>query len=313
MRDSLCRRLSVFLSSAALAMSASLFASAIGSRPLFGQESPPQNKKPAAEAPAVDPSNIAPPTEADLATARIQFMSTALGRYTVVVPGVDAPLASSAPCLRWNNPVSGTSDGILAIFGETGRPAVIAQFFKTKGGSWVHEFAVTGTDEIEILRSGKLYWKPSEFVFAFQDVPDAPEPAKTPALRLPQMRRIAERFSVTDHHGFQESQITPTRLRLLTTPLHRYEKPGEILDGALFSFVMGTDPECNLLIEAQPPTGKDGPPRYRYAFAPMSIYQLDAELDDKPVWTIERRIIFGQNCEKYYALTYRPEPGEKLP
>jgi hypothetical protein len=29
--------------------------------------------------------------------------------------------------------------------------------------------------------------------------------------------------------------------------------------------------------------------------------------------SIVRRIIFGSNCRKYYALTYRPAPGETVP
>ncbi len=48
----------------------------------------------------------------------------------------------------------------------------------------------------------------------------------------------------------------PTRLRLLSTPLYRYKEEGKIADGVLFAFVMGTDPECNLLIEAQRARGR---------------------------------------------------------
>lgn len=256
--------------------------------------------------------DIAAPSEADLASERMKFMTEAVGRYSVVVPGSEKPLVAVPPCLRWNNPVSGSSDGILTVFADGGRPALIAQFFKTKGknGAWVNEFAVTGPKDLQLRKDAQDFWKPSEFILAFKDVPDAPEPADTPARRLPQMRRIAERFSVTDHHGFREDQIVPSRLRLLSSPLYRYKNESEIVDGVLFAYVMATDPECTLLIEAQK---TDAGTRYRYAFAPMSIYQLDAEYDGQPAWSIERRIIFGAACTKYYALTYRPAPTEKVP
>ncbi len=45
----------------------------------------------------------------------------------------------------------------------------------------------------------------------------------------------------------------------------------------------------------------------------MSIYQLEARYKDTPVWEIERRILFGGNCRKYYASMYAASPGETVP
>ncbi len=44
-----------------------------------------------------------------------------------------APHRHPLPCLRWNNPISGSSDGIVTVLTDGGRPAMIVQFFKTKG------------------------------------------------------------------------------------------------------------------------------------------------------------------------------------
>jgi hypothetical protein len=99
-------------------------------------------------------------------------------------------------------------------------------------------------------------------------------------------------------------------LRLLTQPAYRYSEAGKILDGGMFIFVIGTDPDVVLLIEAyQDEKGS----RYRYALAPMTIFQLDVRYKDKEVWGVDRRMIFGRNCTKFYALTYRPPPGEAVP
>ena len=81
------------------------------------------------------------------------------------------------------------------------------------------------------------------------------------------------------------------------------------MDGAVFIFAHGTNPECCVLLEAY----QDGEgSRYRYAVAPMSIYRLETRYKDAPVWSVERRHP-GRNARSYYADGYTPEPGETLP
>jgi hypothetical protein len=254
--------------------------------------------------------DIAPPTKDELAEQRMVFIKSALARYTVQVGDRKEPAKVSDPCLRWSNPLSGEKDGVLAVFAyNAGRPVAIGQFFRTGPRQWVNEFAIIAGDAT-IMRSERPYWKPSEFICKFTDLPDSPVPAAKPALRLTQMRKIAADFSVTDNHGWEESQITKHNLRLLPQPIYRYSEEGKILDGGLFVYAVGTDPECNLLVEAyQDEKGS----RYRYALAPMSIYELEARYKDAAVWAIERRILFGGNCRKYYASMYSPAPGETVP
>jgi hypothetical protein len=266
---------------------------------------------PAAPKPKDDSPDIAIPTEADLADKRIQFTKKALAQYTINVKGHDEPARASDACLRWSNPVSGEKDGVLAVFTfGGGRPAAIGQFFRVGPKRWVNEFAIVASSDAEIMRSGRPFWKPSEYICSFADLPDAPKPADKPALRLAQMRKIAADFTVVDQFGWEEAKITPHNLRLLTQPIYRYAEEGKIIDGALFAYAVGTDPECNLLLEAY--SDEQGT-RYRYALTPMSIYQLEARYKDREVWSIERRIVFGGQCTKYYALTYGPAPGEEVP
>jgi len=263
-------------------------------------------------APREEPApDIAAPTKEDLADQRMVFIKSALGQYTIRAGDRNEPARVSDPCLRWSNPVSGTKDGALAVFTfDGGRPVVIGQFHHTGPKNWVNEFAIIASDNVQIMRSERPFWKPSEYICKFADVPDSPVPAARPPLRLAQMRKIAADFSVIDHFGWEESQVAKHNLRLLPQPVYRYSEEGKILDGGLFVFVLGTDPECNLLLEAYQ---DDKGSRYRYAFAPMSIYELEARYKDKEVWGIERRIIFGANCSKYYALTYGAAPGETIP
>jgi hypothetical protein len=54
----------------------------------------------------------------------------------------------------------------------------------------------------------------------------------------------------------------------LSTPLYRYEKPpGDVLEGAVFAFVLGTDPELLLVLEAR---RDEGATVWQYALARMT-------------------------------------------
>jgi hypothetical protein len=254
------------------------------------------------------PPEIAPPTAEELADKRMVFMKTALARYTVQVGERKEPAKVADPCLRWTNPIGTAPDGVVAVYAHNGgRPAALAQFFMNGQKKWVNEFTIIPESDVTILRSGRLFWKPSEYVCTFTDLARAPVPAAKPVLRLAQMRAIAADFSVIDYFGPKE---TKEDLRLLPQPVYRYAEEGTILDGAVFVFVLGTDPECCLLLEAYQ---EDKGSRYRYAVAPMSIFQLEVRYKDAPVWAIERRSAAGAKCRAYYAGIYTPEPGETLP
>jgi hypothetical protein len=254
------------------------------------------------------PPEIAPPTAQELADKRMVFMKTALARYTVQVGERTEPAKVADPCLRWTNPIGTAPDGVVAVYAhDGGRPAALASFFLNGQRKWVNEFAIIPESDVTILRSGRPFWQPSEYVCKFTDLPRLPRPAAKPVLRSAQMRAIAADFSVTDYFGPQEVKQD---VRLLPQPVYRYSEEGTILDGAAFVFVLGTDPECCLLVEASQ-DGKGS--RYRYAIAPMSIFQLEVRYKDDLVWTIERRTAAGDKCRSYFAGVYTPEPGEALP
>jgi hypothetical protein len=271
--------------------------------PVLRADDPPAGK--AGEKPPV----LAPPTAEELAEKRLKFMKAALARYTVQVGERKEPARVADPCLRWTNPIGTSVDGAIAVYTHNGgRPAALGQFFLQRGRNrWVHEFTIIPESDVTVLRSGRPFWQPSEYVCKFADLPRSPRPAAKPVLRLAQMRAIAADFSVVDWFGPKK---TREDLRLLPQPVYRYSEKGEILDGAAFVFALGTDPECCLLLEAYP----DGEgSRYRYAVAPMSIYQLEVRYKDNPVWSIERREPLGPRCSSYYAGQYTPEPDEVVP
>jgi hypothetical protein len=270
--------------------------------------SSPRADDPPADKAGGKPTDIAPPTAEELADRRMVFMKSALAHYTIQVGDRKEPAKVGDPCLRWTNPIGNAADGVVAVYSHNGgRPAALGQFFLNSGKRWVNEFTIIPDSDVAITRSGRAFWKPAEYVCKFTDLPRSPAPAAQPSVRLVQMRAIAADFSAVDYFG---PTATKQNLRLLTQPVYRYSEAGTILDGAAFIFVLATDPECCLLLEAY----RDGNgSRYRYAVAPMSIYQLEVRYKDIPVWSIERRTAAADKCRAYYAGVYTPDPDDVLP
>ncbi|HTU23133.1 MAG TPA: hypothetical protein VMG10_34175, partial [Gemmataceae bacterium] len=127
----------------------------------------------------------------------------------------------------------------------------------------------------------------------FEDVPDAPKPAKTSPERLRQMKAIAGRLKATWTGWRREGDTANVReeLRLLPRRLYRYDLKNakapdpKLLDGALFAYVQGTDPEVVLALEAIGTAKKSA---WQYAFVRATSGGLEVKLGKKVVWTAEK-------------------------
>jgi hypothetical protein len=221
--------------------------------------------------------------------ARLEIMKRSLMEYTVG-PAADRTVVfrlQPEPILRFTNPVGATRDGAIFFWlGEGDRPEVAVQVSVSRpDGRWVQEFTSLAPEPlIAAARDpAKPAWTPSKGGVTFKPLPGAPRPAETAEQRLRQMRALAQEFAAEDNFRDQSWQ----KLRLLSKPLLRYGKPAtNVLDGALFSFVLGTDPEVYLLLEAR--TGSQGP-EWQFAFAPTSTYELKGLHKDQGVWNVPRR------------------------
>jgi hypothetical protein len=246
-------------------------------------------------------ATIAPPTKEELADKRMQFMKNALARYTIQVGEREEPATVGDPCLRWTNPIDGAADGIVAVYAyKGGRPAVLGQLFLNDMKEWYNEFTIIAESDVTIMRSDRVFWKPTEYVCKFTDLPNSPTPADKAAARSSQMRAIAADFSVIDY--FKGNK---TNLRLLPQPVYRYSEEGAIQDGALFVFAVGTDPDCALLLEAYQDKGRSS---YRFALAPITVFKLEVSYKDRLVWSLT-----DAHGRSILSSPYRPEPGEILP
>lgn len=212
--------------------------------------------------------------------------------YAVTVGEKKTAKFRKDPVLRFTNPVSGVVDGGLFVWlDEFECPVAIAQIFiipKTEK-LWLHEFQSLTTESLNFVYEGRTVWAPKSAGVKFESIPKVNEPSNKVPARLTQMRQIASRFSVKD--DFEGAKAD--ELRLLPQPLVRYSNE-KVLDGGLFVYAHGTDPELLLLIEAQkPPKGNDDRPQttveWRVALAPMTAYAMTAKLDNRDFWSVEWR------------------------
>jgi hypothetical protein len=184
------------------------------------------------------------------------------------------------PVLLWNNPLRFKVDGIVLLWVSNGRPEVVGTIYRKEERGFVserHEFQSLSDAPLTATFDGRVIWAPRVAGIALKPIPDAPAPASTPAERLRQMRALARGFQVEMDPG-----SGPVPLRLLTQPLNRYEPDrADLTDGALFAFVLATDPEALLVIEARP---AGGTPAWHYGFGRMSSKGLKAKHRGQLVW-----------------------------
>lgn len=231
--------------------------------------------------------------------ARLAIMKKSLSIHTLRASD-DSKAAyrlKAEPVFRFNNPVGAVSDGAIFLWlDENDRPAVAVQVYKTTVGNWEHAFASLATDPVKL---GTL-WSPARPGVAFKPIPNAPKPAETAEQRLVQMRSLSKEFAAAMDLDFK----TRHNLRLLSKPLARYGKAGSgVLDGALFAYVLTTDPEVYLLIEAR--EGKAGP-EWQYAFAPEASAPIHCSCKGAPVWDFSADSSIFNPREPYFVHLFTP-------
>ena len=94
--------------------------------------------------------------------------------------------------LRFTNPTRGNAGGAIFLWLLDERPVAAASLRIRPDGAFWREFTSLSDQPLNCTRDGKVVWSPKSGITR-QPVPDAPKPAATPATRLVQMRRIAEK------------------------------------------------------------------------------------------------------------------------
>ena len=120
------------------------------------------------------------------------------------------------------------------------------------------------------------------------------------------MKSLAAEFQ-SSMLGWKADSTDREELRLLPRPLYRYEPNGDagkestVIDGAVFAFVMGTDPESLLLIEAVKRGEKE---TWEFGFARRTSGELEGRHKDKVVWHANRYPQSTDPAQPHFSIRY---------
>ena len=219
----------------------------------------------------------------------------------------EEPKLVGEPILRWSNPAAGEIHGNVFLWTVNGRPAVVGSLFKwfSPHTHMSHEFHSLAETPLKGLYDDVEVWAPREAGLRFEALPEAPKPAVSVAQRLLQMRRFAKDFSATK----KERDGNQQELRLLPQPVYRYASPKQqLVDGGLFVFVQGTDPEVFLLLEAR---GEGDAARWAFAATRMNSVAFRLRYHDREVWLAEIMPWkdAGSHAEAYTTFMFKMPPA----
>lgn len=202
--------------------------------------------------------------------------------------------------MRWANNIRGSADGLTMIWTRKGRPETVACIYPWRGNLY-HEFDSLSRGTLVARREGDQVWQPKEPGLKFLDIPDASSPADSKVKRLRQMKKLASQFSST-MLGWRADNSDREDLRLLPRPLYRYDsKASDVLDGAVFAFTQGTDPESLLLIEAFQEAKKY---KWQFAFVRRTSGALEGRFKGEIVWTAPKFPV-SSNREKSHIVFHQ--------
>ena len=233
--------------------------------------------------------------------ARLEFMKKSVAVHAL--RPADAPNVTYRleiePALRFTNSVGTVTDGTIFFwFDANDRPVAAVQVYRTTTGNWRQAFSSLSAGP---LTAGSV-WNPGRAGVHFKPVPGAPKPAATAEQRMRQMRELLDGFKAEMNLQLK----TWHQLRPLTKPLVRYGKSGtETLDGSLFAFVLTTDPEVYLLLEAR--NGERGL-EWQYAFAPEANSPIRCSWKGKSAWTFDFDLTNNDGRGPYYDWGFSQEP-----
>src|SRR5262245_27245806 len=224
-----------------------------------------------------------PDGDKDEKSARLEHMKQAAKSYEIALTSDAAKklTLTEEPVLRFDDPVTGVVDGTVFVWMFDDRPTAVASIWIRKTGHEFHEFQSLTTG-LTASNQDQVKWKPEKPGLERKPAADAQVPAGTAAGRLNQMRALAREYTSTVATSDKDQQ----ELRLLPQPVFRYGRAeGVVVDGALFAFCKGTNPEVLLLVEAVKEGNKL---EWTYAFARMTSRAFEVRRDNKVVWTVAR-------------------------
>jgi len=233
-------------------------------------------------------SNAGDLTSDDHVSEALEITTSAAKLYSFELTGKPPRKLDFQPSsiLRWSNPVAGEIYGNVFVWTLNGRPTVLGSIYQwyspmTHGS---HEFQSLATEPLEGKREGRTVWRSQQAGIQWRAVPKQPVISDSKLTRTRHLRAMSRRFQVRK----TDREDVSRELRLLAQPLFRYgSDDSDVIDGALYAFVQGTDPEVFLLIEARKVAGGH---EWYYALARMNSVKFVAHYEGQEIWRRELSI-----------------------
>jgi hypothetical protein len=202
------------------------------------------------------------------------------------------------PLFRFSDQARLLPDGSVWGWGTAGRPVMMVEFrtYDRTPGEWGYDLTATSDVQFSADVTGHGRWAPRKSDFKLLPAGDIAPPVTTEAARLRQMKQLARSLNASELWKGQRSE-----LRLLPTEVHRYSDAASgIVDGAVFIFVVGSNPEAILLVEAhQADGGSAAAGSWKYGLARMSAAEMTFRLGDSEVWKVPED--HGGPAASYYS------------
>jgi hypothetical protein len=237
-----------------------------------------------------------------------QQFHESLGWYLVSVGPVSQVPMKPESVLRWTNAARGVKgESTLILWADVGRPVALASVYPWARNLVYDCVSLARNVGLTAREDGRTIWSPTMAGVTFRDFADIPPTGTNARARLTEMKSLAERFKVT-MLGLKADQSDREEMRLLPKPIYRYKLDDgqtvhpDLIDGAIFAFVQGTDPEAVLLIEAIRQGNRTD---WQYAFGRATGAGLEARLGSSVVWAAPRD--YGSQDPKLTCIYfYRP-------
>jgi hypothetical protein len=234
-------------------------------------------------------------------SAQLRTMHEIVGRIELESGGGDErrPLELlPEPILRYSDAPHGLEDATVWIWRRGERPAALLKLesypMHESGAIWSFCWTSVWNSSVVAPFSGGKSWSAKSAEISQHWLPKATSPAKTPELRLRQLRETTRRFTAYRLYG----EFGRTELRLLSRPVYRYQSETDgIVDGAVFYFTKDLNPHIVLSIEAID-SGQER--RWRYAAVRHSDAKCHLLLDGQEVWRVDRKAAVDRRQPYYW-------------
>lgn len=190
---------------------------------------------------------------------------------------------------KWSNaarPILG--ERLCLLYIHEGRPLASCKIYPD-GQSITHVFISMSNHKLVCKQEDSVVWTPPKCELDFKKIPGLEQSSASATRRQSELKTIARDFSSDMGQGEAQRQKANPELRLLPTPIYRYEVTDSgadgVVDGAVFAFVAdGGNPETLLLLEAI----RNGPEFFwQYSFSRRSNAKLSGLHKQIKVWEVE--------------------------